>query len=112
MTFAVLIASCLLISDVPGLAVPIAHPGPKPAQHASPKEIATHATKGVIKAVSSTTLVVTTHRAGKRTDTTFVLTPSTHKEGALAAGSTVEIRYRTDGKQRIATAVSVEASPQ
>jgi len=32
--------------------------------------------------------------------------------GAIAAGATVEIRYRTDGKQRIATAVSVEAPPQ
>jgi hypothetical protein len=108
MTFAVLLTSYLLMSDAPTIR-PSVQPVP---QHASPKEIATHATKGVVKAVSTTTLVVTTRMAGKRSDTTFVLTPSTQKEGALAAGSTVEIRYRTEGKQRIATAVSVEASPQ
>jgi hypothetical protein len=108
MTFAVLLTSCLLMSDPPTNSQS-AKPAP---QHASPKEIATHATKGVIKAVTTTTLVVTIRASGKRTDTTFVLTPSTQKEGALEAGSTVEIRYRTDGKQRIATAVSVEASPQ
>jgi hypothetical protein len=112
MTYAVLIASWLLMSDVPTSGGP-AHQGAKlAAQRATPKEIATHATKGVIKTVSSTTLVVTTRTSGKRTDTTFVLTPSTHKEGALAAGSTVEIRYRTDGRQKIATAVTVEAPPQ
>jgi hypothetical protein len=108
MTFAVLLTSYLLLSDAPAT-VQAAKP---PAQHASPREIATHATKGVVKTVSATTLVVTTRTLGKRMDTTFVLTPSTQKEGALAAGSTVEIRYRTDGKQKIATAVSVEAAPQ
>jgi hypothetical protein len=107
MTFAVLLTSYVLISDVP--APQDARPA---AQHAAPREIATHATKGVVKTVSATTLVVTTRTSGKRTDTTFVLTPSTQKEGALVAGSTVEIRYRTDGKQKIATAVSVEAAPQ
>jgi hypothetical protein len=113
MTFAVLIASCLLMSDAPAASAAPTDHGVRPvSQHASPKEIATHATKGVIKTVSATTLVVTTRTSGRRTDTTFVLTPSTHKEGALAAGSTVEIRYRTDGKQKIATAVSVEAEPQ
>ncbi len=113
MTFAVVILSCLLMSDLPASGAPATREGAQPiSQHSSPKDIATHATKGVIKTVSATALVVTTRAAGKRTDTTFVLTPSTHTEGALATGSTVEIRYRTDGRQRIATAVSVETAPQ
>jgi len=113
MSFAVVIVSCLLMSEVPASAAPATREGAKPTpQHSSPKDVATHATKGVIKTVSATALVVTTRAAGKRTDTTFVLTPSTHTEGALATGSTVEIRYRTDGRQKIATAVSVEAAPQ
>jgi hypothetical protein len=113
MTLAVVIVSCLLMSDLPASGVPPTREGPKPtSQHSSPKDTATHATKGVIKTVSATALVVTRRTSGKRTDTTFVLTPSTHTEGALAAGSTVEIRYRTDGGQKIATAVSVEAAPQ
>lgn len=113
MTFAVVLVSCLLVSDLPVSGAPAMREGAKPtSQHSSPKDIATHATKGVVKTVSATALVVTRRTSGKRTDTTFVLTPSTHTEGALTAGSTVEIRYRTDGRQKIATAVSVEAAPQ
>ena len=77
---------------------------PAPRAH----QAATHATKGVIKSVSATSVVITRRMAGTRTDTTFVLTPSTQRVGTLAAGATVEIRYRTAGTQRVATAVSVE----
>jgi hypothetical protein len=94
-------------------AAPAAHQGAKrPAERPAAVEVATHATKGVVKTVSATALVITRRTAGKRTDTSFVLTLSTQKEGVLAAGSTVEIRYRTEGNQRIATAVSVEDAPQ
>jgi hypothetical protein len=78
----------------------------------APHEVATHATKGVVKAVTATAIVITRNAGGKRTETSFVVTPSTQRAGAVAAGATVEIRYRTDGKQRIATAISVEAAPE
>ena len=56
--------------------------------------------------------MITRTSAGKRTETSFVVNASTQRVGTVAAGATVEIRYRTDGKQRIATVISVEASPQ
>ena len=117
MPYSILIAGWLLTSQASAVADHGAAPAEQqstkpPAQRAAPVEVATHATTGVVKTVSATTLVITRRTAGKRTDTSFVLTPTTQKEGTLAAGSTVEIRYRTDGKQRIATAVSVEDAPQ
>ena len=73
---------------------------------------ATHATKGVVKGITSSAITITRVTAGKRVDTSFQLTSSTQRAGAIAAGVTVEIRYRTEGKQRIATAINVEAPPQ
>jgi hypothetical protein len=78
----------------------------QPAQH----ELATHATKGVVKSVSATAIVITRRIGDKRTDTSYTVTPSTERLGELAAGVTVEVRYRTSGRQRIATAISVEAA--
>lgn len=94
---------------------------PRPAQKpvpvqagkpGDPHEVATHATKGVVKSLTSSAITITRVTAGKRVDTSFQLTSSTQRAGAIAAGVTVEIRYRTDGKQRVATAISVEAPPQ
>ena len=117
MACSILFAGWLLTCQASALAdhaaIPAARQGTKPpAQRPAPVEVATHATTGIVKMVSATALVITRRTAGKRTDTSFVLTPTTQKEGTLAAGSTVEIRYRTEGKQRIATAVSVEDAPQ
>src|SRR3954454_3001334 len=74
---------------------------PKPA----PREMATHATKGVVKTVTATSVVITRQAGGKQTETSFVVNSATQKAGTIAAGVTVEIRYRTEGKQRIATAI-------
>jgi hypothetical protein len=114
---ALLLTACVLTVQMPGRAyapgVPQASKPPAATvRQAPPHDVATHATKGVVKTVSATAIVITRGAAGKRTETSFVLTPSTQRVGTVAAGSTVEIRYRTDGKQRIATAVSVEAPPQ
>jgi uncharacterized membrane protein len=113
---AVLLTLWALIAQAPAQTVV-----PKPAQkqaptaaakQPAPQDVATHATKGVVKSVTASAITITRVTAGKRVDTAFQLTPSTQRAGAIAAGATVDIRYRTDGKQRIATAVSVEASPQ
>ena len=64
----------------------------------------THASWGVVKAVSATSLVVAPRRRlGERT---FVLTPSTVRQGQLTVGATVSVRYWRDGSTLVATAVS------
>ena len=70
---------------------------------------ASHSTMGVVKSIDDTKLV-TTKSAGKGPETTFVLNASTQKEGAIAVGSTVDVRYTTEGKQKVATAVSLHAA--
>jgi hypothetical protein len=76
-------------------------PAPKPAM------AAVHATKGVVKSVDATSLVIT-KTAGKGPETSFVLNASTEKQGTIAPGSAVDVRYKTEGKSKVATAVSVQ----
>ena len=67
-----------------------------------------HALSGVVKSVDATTLVVT--RAGKSpSEMTFVLSPSTHRDGAIGVGATVQVRFRTERDTHVATAVLVTA---
>jgi hypothetical protein len=112
----VLLTLWALIVQVPPQATasgPAQKPAPvATARPAEPRDVATHATKGVVKALTASAITITRVTAGKRVETSFQLTASTQRAGAIAAGVTVEIRYRTDGKQRIATAISVEAPPQ
>ena len=77
-----------------------------PAAAAAP---ASHAMMGVVKSIDDTKLV-TTKAAGKGPETTFVLNASTQKEGAIAVGSMVDVRYTTEGKQKVATAVSLHSA--
>lgn len=86
-------------------------PAPKtPARTASaPKPAATaavHATKGIVKSVDATTLVIT-KTAGKGPETTFVLNASTQKQGDISIGASVDVRYHAEGSSKVATAVSV-----
>ena len=76
------------------------------------RELATHATKGVVKSVSATAIVITRRVGDKRTDTSYAVTSATERLGDVSAGATVEVRYRTSGRQRIATAISVEVAPR
>jgi hypothetical protein len=68
---------------------------------------ATHATTGVVESVDATSLVIT-RSALTRKNMAFVLNSATEREGHLAVGSRVEVRYRTDEKQQVATAVRVQ----
>jgi len=70
------------------------------------KHAATHAMKGVIKTVDDKTLVVA-QKPGSGHEMTFVIDPSTEKVGTMNVGSTVDVRYRTEAKRHIATAVTV-----
>jgi hypothetical protein len=79
----------------------------KEATKTTTKAAPTHATSGVVKSVDDSTLVIT--KSGKKPEEmTFTLDGSTHKEGAVAVGAPVSVRYHEDGKTHVATAVSVE----
>jgi hypothetical protein len=43
---------------------------------------------------------------------TFMTNTSTHKEGTMAVGSSVSVRYRQEGNDYVATAVSVKQTKQ
>lgn len=86
---------------------------PKTAQKAAPttapaKPAATHATNGIIKSADATSLVITKTAKDTKT-TTFALNAATVTKGTIAPGARVEIRYRTEGTQNVATAVTVAA---
>jgi hypothetical protein len=67
---------------------------------------AVHATRGVVKTISPTTLIVS--RPKRRGDIVFKLSPSPHIEGTIVVGATVSVRYRDDGDDHVATAISVK----
>ena len=61
-----------------------------------------------MKSVDASSLVITT--SGKKGgDMSFKLDSTTQKEGSIASGSPVSIRYRMDGSSMVATAVNAEA---
>jgi hypothetical protein len=63
-----------------------------------------HALTGIVKSVDAMTLVVT--RAGKNPrEMTFSLSPFTQRDGEVAVGARVEVRFRTKGRMQIATAI-------
>jgi hypothetical protein len=68
--------------------------------------VATHATKGIVKSVDATSLVII-RSVMKRKDMAFVLNPATQREGHVAVGSMVEVRYRSEESQQVATAIRV-----
>ena len=66
--------------------------------------VPSHALSGVVKSIDATRLVIT--RAGKnRGEMTFVLSPATEREGPISVGATVQVRFRTEGRTQVATAV-------
>lgn len=65
---------------------------------------ATHTAEGVIKSVDADALVIT--QSGKNAGVmTFVLNSTTERQGALAVGAPVSVRYHEDGTAHVATAV-------
>ena len=78
-------------------------------KHASTHAVPTHATKGVVKSIDASTLVIT-HKGKTSGDMTFALNPATHLQGSVAVGASVDVRYREDGKTYVATAVTAQPS--
>lgn len=77
----------------------------KPAESPRPPtSVPDHALSGVVKSVDATRLVIT--RAGKHpAEMTFVVNPATQREGAISVGAAVQIRFRTEGRSQVATAI-------
>jgi hypothetical protein len=69
-------------------------------------QVAIHATRGVVKTVDDTTLVIV--RFSHRGEMTFSLRASTKREGAITPGATVSVRYLEEGQMNVATAVALQ----
>jgi len=72
---------------LPAVAI-VAAPAPgaqTSGKHTTTATAATHATTGVVKSIDDSTLVIA--RSGKKGDMTFAVSPSTHREGSVAAGT-------------------------
>jgi hypothetical protein len=65
-----------------------------------------HATRGVVKSIDATTLVLS--RPRDRGDITFKLSSMTRRDGKIIVGSTIAVRYRDEGKDHIATAIALQ----
>ena len=104
-----LLAGVLSLVPVAGMA---AAQKTAPAKPASAKaSMATHATRGTVKSIDDSTLVITS--TGKNhTDMTFTVNGSTQREGTIAAGTPVSVRYHEEGKTNVATAIHAESAKQ
>jgi hypothetical protein len=83
----------------------------KPASGTASKPAAkpaTHSAQGVVKSVDDSSLVIT-HSGKKGSDMSFKLDSSTQREGTIAVGTPVSIRYHMDGSTMVASAVHAEA---
>jgi hypothetical protein len=77
------------------------------ARHEPTRTIATHATRGVVKSVDASRLVIA-RKGAKPAEMTFALNPATHRDGTIAVGAPVSVRYREEGKTNVATAIRVQ----
>ena len=77
------------------------------AKHTATSTAATHSMKGVVKSIDDRALVLTSS-GGSHAETSFTLNSSTHREGTIAPGSTVSVRYHDEGTTHVATAIGVE----
>lgn len=86
---------------------PQARPATQTGKARSANADTTYATTGVVKSVGTGSLVLT--RAGKPGhEITFEVSPSAHREGSVAVGSPVSVRYRDEGRVHVATAITVQ----
>lgn len=60
---------------------------------------------GTVSSASDTSLVVSHGAGASKTEDTFVLNPSTKKEGALENGAKVTVHYKMEGNDKVATVV-------
>lgn len=77
-----------------------------------PAPVPDHSASGVVKFVDRTRLVITRAGAGKTPiEMTFSVNPSTQKEGEIAAGAKVQVRFRGDTHAHTAVATAILVTP-
>ena len=99
-------AACLVLMPIEAAARAAHSNGPAELIRLCGDDATVHATRGIVKSIDGTTLVVA--RAGNRGDIAFILGPTVHTEGAIVVGSPVSVRYRDEGRVHIATAVALQ----
>ena len=92
------------VAAKPAPAKPAAEQPKKEAAAKKAPAVANKTTAGTVKSASATSLVVS--KGGK--DQTFVLNSSTDTKGTLGAGAHVTVHYKMDGKDMVATAITVQ----
>ena len=92
------------LSIVPLGAYAQSTPTAKKAAPAAKSSVATHTTAGTVKSSTDSALVIT--KGGK--DQTFTVNSSTEKTGTIENGSHVTVHYTMDGKNMVATAITVQ----
>jgi hypothetical protein len=75
-----------------------------PAKTEKAPAVANKTTAGTVKSSSATSLVIS--KGGK--DQTFVLNSSTETKGTLDTGAHVTVHYTMNGKDMVATAITVQ----
>jgi hypothetical protein len=69
---------------------------------------ASHTVKGTVKSLDDSSLVLTT----KKGDMTFAVDPAAAKRGSPAVHSDVSVKYHTEGKTMMATAITAQSTKQ
>ncbi len=82
---------------------------PQGSSSAKKSTPATHTAKGTVKSLDNSSLVLSQKKGG---DMTFVVDNSTAKTGAPAVGSEVTVKYHTEGKTMMATAITAQPAKQ
>lgn len=78
------------------------------SSYTSTTKVPTHATRGIVKSIDATTLVIERSPQSEERKMSLALNSSTEGLADVKVGSTVLVRYRTEAHQRIATAVMAE----
>ncbi len=75
-----------------------------PAASRATTAVPNHALSGVVRSIDAVRLIIA--REGKTPgEMTFVLSPSTQREGPIGVGVTVQVRFRMEGRTQVATAI-------
>ena len=110
---AIVVTGTLTITPLAGFAATPARQASQaqPAAKPSRTDAPSHVTTGVVKSINATTLVMT--RSGKGNgEMTFEVNTFTRRDGTIEVGAPVSVRYREEGKNHIATALTVQHTKQ
>jgi len=80
-----------------------------PKAEKSAKKVASHTTKGTVKSVSDSQLVITAGSGKSAKDETFVVNASTTKTGTIETGAKVQVHYTSEGGTMTATSIAASA---